>query len=413
MAIRSRSPLRRPTSLGLAALAAACALAAPVACKTAQPPAIGGPPPTAAVTVPTASASPTAAPPASASATGSASGASAPAREPEPLVPPSAVACRLDFTAHLGKRLAEPAFGGGEALYPLAFAPGRPPFATVFAAEKGELTVPVGPAAAGTFLRAEYAAVALGGVVAASELHLCPQRAFALRGILVPRPETLLELRAGADGRVTLAPGSMEDTLLEMTSGALEDARPCADVGAERASFDLGSLVPKRPGRPMYLVAKTPIAATDTDPPIAVLEPAGDLQVEVVAQSQKRARIVASQRGFWVVAWVAQSALAATPPGVAYGSNGPIPGPRSAFAMGIALGRRATCAHDVPLLAYQGDEGRVAGVLRAGHPIGLTSEEPVGGELEIYLRVKGLLVESGTTWRVRARDLEDCPVSER
>lgn len=352
---------------------------------------------------------------ASASSTGSAPAAASASAAPllaEPAVlvaTPGAPACRYDLSAHLSRHSRNPSLDQPGATFPLSFAAGRPPFATVLTADKGELTIGVGAASGGVFLRAEYEDLAVGGVVEPTGLLLYAQRAFAIRGIFVPKPATRLELRSGAPGLVTLGYGSPKDAYLTMTSGALEEARPCGDLAFAVTAFDPKGLLPKKVLRRMYLANDAPLAATEQDAPIAELGYADDDEVKVVAQTAKLAQIVAERGDGWVVGWVPLSALAAKPP----------PFPRVGSMRGLPAGRgylrtilaphtpKRVCDHDVPLFAYQGTEGRVVGALRAGRTIWLPNPL-VAGQYELKLQESGLGTESGTSFRVAERDLRTC-----
>jgi hypothetical protein len=279
----------------------------------------------------------------------------------------------------------------------------------VLTADKGELTIGVGPASGGVFLHAEYDHLALGGIVESAALELYAQRAFAIRGIFIAKAATRLDLRSGAPGLVTLGYARPQDANLKMTSGALEEARPCGDLAFEPAAFDPKALLPKKVLRRMYLAEPAPLAATEQDAPIAELGYSDDAEVKVVAQTAKLAQIVVERADAWIVGWVPSSALAAKPPAPRYlGVMGGLPG-RLGYKRTILAPHTATivCDHDVPLFAYQGTEGRVVGTLRAGRIIKLPNPE-VAGQYAIKLLDSGIGTEDGTSFRIAERDVRTC-----
>jgi hypothetical protein len=340
-----------------------------------------------------------------AAATSSAASASAPvAPAPVELAPGGPTACRFDATAHLKKRLdAKYAVRP----YELAFGVGQAAFASILGAPKGELEISVGEASlVGTFLRVELEEVELFGIVEPRAVRLHAQKPFALRGIFVPDADAELTPTGGETSQVRVRHPNPGAAYLAMREGSLDASRPCEDLGLEPATFELQPLVPKATLAKKYLIAKAPISATVRDAPVADLSPIeGDDEVRVVGRDGKLTRIVAARRGGYVVGWVPDTALALKPRGIGVGSNGSIPGPPSRFARSRTVSQ-ASCDHDLPLIARQGDQARIVGKLRAGAAIRKTAASPSG---EQGLELGGDFGPGDdTTFSVRASDLKGC-----
>jgi hypothetical protein len=70
---------------------------------------------------------------------------------------------------------------------------------------------------------------------------------------------------------------------------------------------------------------------------------------------------------------------------------------------------RATCDHDVDLLAIQTTEARIVGAYHTGKTIPLSDDPvPSPGLLSVSVGAPGLLPATGTLFVVRERDLDGC-----
>ncbi len=301
--------------------------------------------------------------------------------------------------------------GGGDDLE-LSTAPGRPPFAKVWQAERGEVTLPAADDVGkipGVF---QTDGLELHGFLEKDKLPIYPARPLVLRGFYALSPMRLRWTGAVAAG-VALAlpmPGGMH---LVPPDSALREVVACADLSLARPSFDPYEPLQAKYDKPQYLEGKgVPLSTTPDGPAVATLD-ASPVIVLLIESRGTMSRIAwppfaPEPLNSALFGWVPTSAIRAAPKDANIGHNEGGSYGRTGHSHHNRDARTLVCSHAVPLKVKLLAEVVEVGSVAAGRKIDLEAD----GTANPWPEKTGHELLNGASWVIDETAVADCALAD-
>jgi len=276
-----------------------------------------------------------------------------------------------------------------------------PAFARVTGGEVA-VTIPNGKTDV-AILEARSEGIVVSGIIRASAIELQPTTPFVMAGF-VPNPRTRLSFTSAEDDTISLRL-ALPKTVVA-AKGAVEETRPCSNVGFDLAQFETQTPVfgtRKGAGR-MISGGPAPISLKPDDASVAtlVIPPAGEL-VFAFEEQAGRTLIAWETHPVLVFGWVRSGRLTPTNGGRGSSLDG---------GVGRSTGRGETpvafvqCRADVPLIAAVKDEQKTVGRILSGTTIGVGAwGDPLS---RVVVRTASMHAWAGGSFSARTAELKRC-----